>query len=88
MKIYILLRHVDYEGSDVLAVYRERAVAEAWKQWCTKNNSALNESIGEPGGLYDREWDGRFPVFPGDSYSVEEHDMRAAMPSNAKVCGT
>jgi len=80
VKVYVLLRHVDYEGSDVLAVYRNKAVAEAWKAWCYYNNTALRDSIGDQGGLYKREWEGRFPMFPGDGYSVEEHDTRTDMP--------
>jgi hypothetical protein len=87
VKVYVLLSHVDHEGRDVLAVYRDKSVAEAWKQWCYENNSAIRDSIGEPGGMYDREWKTVFGRSLGDSYSVEEHDTRAAMPPTPAITG-
>ena len=83
MKIYVLMRHIDYEGSDVLAVYMDKSVADAWVKWMTDNRQELRSSIGENNGLYAREWEGLFPHCPADGYSVEEHEMRVSLPSLA-----
>jgi hypothetical protein len=87
MKIYVLLRNVDYEGSDVLAVYRDKAVADAWKNWCEAYNYELRSSIGDRGGIWEREWKERFPVYPGDWYNIKEYDTQSEMPSNTEITG-
>lgn len=80
MKVYVLLSHVDYEGSDVLAVYSDPTTAEAWRQWCEASSAALRYGEWGPDSSFQREWASRFKAFPGDGYSVEEHAMRDEAP--------
>ncbi len=79
MKVHILFRDVDYETSDILAVYKNLRTANSRYKWCADNRLALRTQaygVGTSGLL------GKFHKYfgnhacPGDSYHLETWEVK------------
>jgi hypothetical protein len=72
---WILFRDVDYEGSDIIAMFEDPGEAEKWLAWCKENRHDLRHS------LLDEEprktWKAMgFQSYPGDDYHLEHWEPR------------
>lgn len=82
MRVYILQRHIDHEGSENIGVYADETVAKQWLDWCQSNTHKAERSIGEPEGFYITVWSKIFPSYPGGYYAIEEMDIVETLPGN------
>jgi hypothetical protein len=85
VKIYALMRHIDYEGSDVMAVYRDENVAKAWLAWVKEHSRQARDTLGDRGGFYDTHWQPVFSVYPAGSdgdYTIDSFDTVSDSPPN------
>ena len=80
MKVYILLAGVEYEGADVLGVYTDKAVAEAWLKWCRVVTPSYVGITPESYAAFREVWDKAFKENPGDYYGVVEREIGSEMP--------
>lgn len=79
MKVYILFRDIDYEGSNIIRVCETKEDADSRLVWLRENQRMLRESIGE-GNALEKTWEAEYQGFPGESYHLEEWDVRAEKP--------
>lgn len=72
---WILFRDLDYEGSDLVAMFEDADEARKWLAWCEEHRHSLR-------GCSDDEeprktWAAMgFASFPGDEYHLEYWDAR------------
>jgi hypothetical protein len=71
------MRHIDYEGSDIMAVYRDWYVANEWFDWVKENSRKAYDSIGDRDGFYDTHWKpvfSQYPVGSDGNYTLDSYD--------------
>jgi hypothetical protein len=78
MKVHILFRDVDYEGSNVICVYKNLRTANARCKWCEENQRELREYAHEREHPLTKKWYkyfGEQSPYPGDSYHVATYEV-------------
>ncbi len=72
---WILFRDVDFEGSNIIAVFKDQGEAEKWLAWCKEHQRDLRycNYTEEP----RKTWEAMgFQSFPGDTYHLEHWEPR------------
>jgi hypothetical protein len=75
MKVYILIRDVDYESNDVIRVCSKKKDAEKRLAFLKENQYALRSAIGQDKNPLWQLWKKEYISYPGDSYHLEEWEV-------------
>jgi hypothetical protein len=72
---WILFRDIDYEGSDIIAMFEDLGEAEKWLAWCKEHQHGLSFCNRAEEPL--KTWDAMgFAAGPGDDYHLEHWEPR------------